>query len=164
MDSFIKPRLFSAASFTACGVSPRLTQFLTISSAWIGCSSSYLACSSSHQRPRGPIFDADVVAEEGLAVLGGAVEQQLEPLGKVPDDRVERHQKVLNLPVDQLVLGGVHDHFCVEDRLTARVESGIQVGHPAWVGGHLHRHWISFQGANEKIDDRPAGGKCTTSP
>src|SRR5207249_1784896 len=36
--------------------------------------------------------------------------------------------------------------------------------HPAWVGGHLHRHWFSFQGANEKIDNRPAGGKCTTSP
>src|SRR5947199_239930 len=64
----------------------------------------------------------------------------------------------------QLVLGGVHDHFCVEDRLTAWVERGIQVGHPAWVGGHLHRHWFSFQGANEKIDNRPAGGKCTTSP
>src|SRR5207244_804930 len=48
MAPFIKPRLLTAASVTACGVSPRLTQFLTISSAWIGCSSSYLACSSSH--------------------------------------------------------------------------------------------------------------------
>src|SRR5207244_1848285 len=56
MAPFIKPRLLTAASVTACGVSPRLTQFLTISSAWIGCSSSYLACSSSHHRPRGPIF------------------------------------------------------------------------------------------------------------
>src|SRR5439155_19123188 len=56
MAPFMRPRLFSAASVTVCGVSPRLTQFLMISSAWIGCSSSYLACSSSHHRPRGPIF------------------------------------------------------------------------------------------------------------
>src|SRR5439155_8324685 len=54
--SFIRPRLFSADAVTLCGASPRLTQLLMISSAWIGCSSSYFACSSSHQRPRGPIF------------------------------------------------------------------------------------------------------------
>ena len=106
----------------------------------------------SHGAPHGvvPLLDADVVAEEGLAVLGRAVEQQLEPLREVPDDRVERHEKVLNPAVEQLVLGGVYDHLRVEDRLAARVERGIQVGHPAWVGGHLHRHWISFQGAHEE--------------
>src|SRR5207245_10554564 len=56
MASLIRVRLLSAASVMACGSSPRLTQPLMISSAWIGCSSSYLACSSSHHRPRGPIF------------------------------------------------------------------------------------------------------------
>src|SRR5881296_2226858 len=53
MASLIRVRLLSAASVMACGSSPRLTQPLMISSAWIGCSSSYLACSSSHHRPRG---------------------------------------------------------------------------------------------------------------
>src|SRR2546422_6257898 len=56
MASFIRARLFRAESVTEVGVSPRVTQVLMISSAWIGCSSSYLACSSSHHRPRGPIF------------------------------------------------------------------------------------------------------------
>src|SRR2546428_11585080 len=56
MASFIRARLFRAESVTEVGVSPRVTQLLMISSAWIGCSSSYLACSSSHHRPRGPIF------------------------------------------------------------------------------------------------------------
>src|SRR5439155_17097203 len=35
MASFIRPRLFSADSVTLCGASPRLTQLLMISRAWI---------------------------------------------------------------------------------------------------------------------------------
>src|SRR5207249_2165115 len=90
---------------------------------------------------------ADVVAEEDLPVLRRAVQQHLQPLREVADDRVEVHEEVLDPAVDQLVLRGVHDHRRVEDSLAARIQNGIQVGHPFWVGGHLYGHRVSSQGA-----------------
>src|SRR5207244_12471987 len=76
-------------------------------------------------------------------------EEKLQRWWEAADDRVERHKKVLNPAFDQLVLGDVHDHRGVEDRLAARVQGGIQVGHPSRVRGHLHGHRVSFQGARD---------------
>src|SRR2546426_3383388 len=45
--TLFRSRLLCAEPVTALGLSPRCTQALMISSAWIGCSSSYFACSSS---------------------------------------------------------------------------------------------------------------------
>src|SRR2546426_5906 len=73
--------------------------------------------------------------------------QWLQVLLEVADDRVEVHEEILDAAVDQLVLGGVHDHASIEDSLAARIQNGIQVGHPFWVGGHLYGHRVSSQGA-----------------
>src|SRR5438094_729511 len=129
MEKRISLRLSSAAPVTFSGLSPpRLTQSLMISSAWMGCSSSYFACSSSHQRPRRPI------------------EQHLQPLGEVPDDRIERDQKVLDLPVDELILGRINDDGRVENGLPAGLERRIQLRHPLGVRGDLHCHGCSYHG------------------
>src|SRR2546425_639666 len=81
----------------------------------------------SHGAPHGVValFHADVVAEEDLAVLRRAVQQHLQPLREVADDRVEVHQEVLNLAVHQLVLRRVHNYGSVEDCLAARIQNGI---------------------------------------
>src|SRR5438094_241097 len=74
-----------------------------------------------------------------------------QPLREVADDRVEVHEEILDAAVHQLVLGGVHDHASVEDSLAARIQNGIQVGHPFWVGGHLYGHRVSSQGARAMV-------------
>src|SRR5256885_1021457 len=118
----------------------------------------------SHGAPHGVVslLDADVVPEERLAVLRRAVQQHLQPLGKVTDDRVEAHQEVLDLAVDQLVLRRVHDHTRIQDSLATGIQRSIQVGHPSGVGGYLHGHRSSFRARGLKETGLARGSKCST--
>src|SRR6266516_6599078 len=102
----------------------------------------------SHGAPHRVVaaLDPDVVREEVPPHRRRPIEQHLQPLGEVPDDRIERDQKVLDLPGDELILGRINDDGRVENGLPAGLERRIQLRHPLGVRGDLHCHGCSYHG------------------
>src|SRR5206468_11835987 len=85
-------------------------------------------------------LDVDVVCEEHAAVFRRAVQEQVQSLGEVADDRIEGDQEVLDLGGRKTVFGSVFDDRRVEDRLLDRLDGPIQVGNPRGVQRDLDSH------------------------
>jgi hypothetical protein len=72
-----------------------------------------------------PALDPNIVREELPPHRGRAVEQHLQPLRKVADNGIERHEKILDLPVYQLILRRVDDDRRVENSLAAGLQRRV---------------------------------------